>query len=105
MDRGAWQTIVYGVAQLDTTERLSIAIKQEWPTIHSACLYKHNKTWCIVSVSQRFQGGIGLLQDTLAGTAEEPHVEGEGRRDAGDGEGKQGGKQGGWRGREISLLK
>ena len=48
---------------------------------------------------------IGLLQDTLAGTAEEPHVEGEGRRDAGDGEGKQGGKQGGRREREISLLK
>ena len=51
MDRGAWQTIVYGVAQLDTTERLSIAIKQEWPTIHSACLYKHNKTWCLNCIS------------------------------------------------------
>ena len=42
-DRGTWQATVCGVAELNTTERLSTAIKQEWPTIHSACLYKHNK--------------------------------------------------------------
>ena len=36
MDRGAWQTTVHGVAELDTTEQLTLtAISSEYPKLQS----------------------------------------------------------------------
>ena len=60
-DRGTWQITVYEVAESDTTERLSTSIKQEWPTIHSACLYKHNKNLVFKLYQFHKDSRVGLV--------------------------------------------